>query len=222
MGYRLDNKYIKIKIKSLPKIASGKTGDVYKYKDSALKVFNKEISPLDEETANYLTTIQTERILLPQKLLFYNNTLKGYTLKKWDKKGSGKRIITLPKKVLLNEVIISERDTERLSKRRVLLNGVSPENAIFNGELYLTDPSLYSTLELLSANELEKLNNYQFHLLLTELIVQELRKSNFSKAEISRIKDLFASKDNNEKSSEFIKSILSETNNTIKQFVKTI
>ena len=67
--------------------------DVYKYKNSALKVFKKENdTPIDPYTADYLTSISTNRILLPQKLLFYNNAFKGYSMKLVPQKGSGQRI----------------------------------------------------------------------------------------------------------------------------------
>lgn len=221
MRYKLDNKDINITIKSLPKIATGKTGDVYKYKDSALKVFKDKTAPIEESAAKYLTTISTDRILLPRKLLFYNNNLKGYTLKQVDKRGSGKRIITLPKDELVSEVSINERDAETLSRKSVLLNGVSPENTIFNGELYLTDPSQYSILELFSTEELERLNKFQLHLLITELITSELRKSNFTKSEIAKAKELLNTRDESEDSSEFFKDIIPD-NDSIKQFVKRL
>ena len=74
MGYRLDNKDVDLTGKRLTKIDSGASGYIYRYKNSALKMFKpgREI-PLDEETARFLTTISTNRILLPRNLLFYNN-----------------------------------------------------------------------------------------------------------------------------------------------------
>lgn len=222
MGYKLDNKDINLSIKSLQKISTGKTGNIYKYKGAALKVFKDDTTPIEEEAAKYLSSISTDRILLPQKLLFYNNKLKGFTLKVPKEKGSIKRIITLPKNELVNEVSINERDIETLSRKSVLLNGVSPENSIFNGELYLTEPSEYSILELFSTEELERLNKYQLHLLITELITQELRKSNFSKAEVSKVKEILSSKDDSENSSEFLKNIIPNNDDSIKQFVKSI
>ena len=74
MGYRLDNKDIDISGKRLTKIGNGGTGDVYKYRNSALKIFKTDRdTPIDLETAEYLTTISTNRVLLPRNLLFYNN-----------------------------------------------------------------------------------------------------------------------------------------------------
>ena len=167
MGYRLDNKDIDISRKRLTKIANGKTGDVYKYRDKALKVFKLDReTPIDLETAEYLTSISTNRILLPRNLLFYNNTFRGYSYKLVSKKGLGKKITTISKDELVGNIAIIERDIETLSNKQVLLNGIDPENTIFNGNLYLVDPSQYTKLDIYSVRELEKLNKYQFHLLL--------------------------------------------------------
>jgi len=91
MGYRLDSK--NINLKGLKKIGTGKNGDVYKYKGQALKIFKSDSEHLNEETARILTSIHTDRILLPKNLLYYNNTFKGYTLKPLDKRGHSKKII---------------------------------------------------------------------------------------------------------------------------------
>ena len=92
MSYRLDGKDIDITGKRMSKIGTGATGDVYKYKNTALKIFKKDKTPpIDEETAKYLTTISTNRILLPRNLLFYNQSFRGYTYKLVSKRGSGKR-----------------------------------------------------------------------------------------------------------------------------------
>ena len=130
MGYRLDNKDIDISGKRLTKIGNGGTGDVYKYRNSALKIFktDKE-TPMDVETAEYLTTISTNRVLLPRNLLFYNNTFRGYTYKLVSKKGSGKKITTIPKDELVGNISIIERDIETLSNKQVLLDGIEPANA---------------------------------------------------------------------------------------------
>ena len=144
MGYRLNNRDVKITGKRLTKIGNGLTGNVYRYKNMALKIFNQDKEPpISEETASYLTTISTSRVLLPKSLLFYNHALRGYTYKLVHKKGTGRNIITLPKDELIGNLAIMERDIERLSRKQVLLNGISPENTIFNGNLYLIDPSRY-------------------------------------------------------------------------------
>ena len=220
MGYKLDEKDIKLTKKNLKKIGTGRTGDVYKYKNSALKVFKKENdTPIDYYTADYLTGISTNRILLPQKLLFFNNAFRGYTYKLVSKKGTGNRMIVLPTDELIEDVSIIEKDIENLSNKQVLLNGIEPDNTIFNGRLYLTDPTSYTMLDIMSTEELEKLNKYQFHLLFIMLLTQELRKNNFSSRTITEIKELLEMKDSTDDTSIYLKDLVGD-NNTFKQFVK--
>ncbi len=222
MGYQLDGREIDINGKRITKIGTGVTGDVYKYKNMALKIFKKDRTPpITLDDAHYLTGISTERILLPKNLLFYNIAFRGYTYKLVPKKGSGKRLITTPKEELIHNVQVLERDSKILSSKKVLLNGIDPSNSIFNGELYLTDPSLFSVLETASPKDLEVLNRYQLHMLLTALITSEMRKNNFSNAVEKEVKELLDSKNPEEEDSVFLKSLLRD-DDSIKQLIKKI
>ena len=222
MGYKLDDKDIKLTGKQWTKIGTGAKGDVYKYRSMALKVFKEDRdTPIDIDTAEYLTSISTDRILLPQNLLFYNNSFKGYTYKLVSKRGSGQRMIMLPKEDLVQDIRVLEEDIETLSNKSVLLNGISPENSIFNGELYLVDPTEYRVLEECSTKELEELNKFQLHLLLTTLISLELRKNNFTSKTERNVKELFSMREVGENSSRFFNDIIGN-NESIKEFVKKI
>jgi hypothetical protein len=222
MGYKLDDKDIKLTGKQWTKIGTGAKGDVYKYRSMALKVFKEDRdTPIDVDTAEYLTSISTDRILLPQNLLFYNNSFKGYTYKLVSKRGSGQRMIMLPKEDLVQDIRVLEEDIETLSNKSVLLNGISPENSIFNGELYLVDPTEYRVLEECSTKELEELNKFQLHLLLTTLISLELRKNNFTSKTERNVKELFSMREVGENSSRFFNDIIGN-NESIKEFVKKI
>ncbi len=218
MGYRLDDKNIELTGKL---VGTGKTGNVYHYRNMALKVFKEDKdTPIDEKTATYLTNISTDRILLPKSLLFYNNTFRGYTYKLVPKKGSGQRIIMLPKDDLIQDIRVLEKDVERLSNKEVLLNGIEPENTIFNGNLYITDPTSYTVLEGWNSKELEKINKYQLHLLLISLITSELRKNNqASKKQLELVKEILDMRDEYEDSSDFFIDVIGN-NDSIKQFVK--
>ena len=220
MGYKLDDKDITLTKKNLKKIGTGKTGDVYKYKNMALKMFKKDQEPpIDYGTASYLTGISTNRILLPQKILFYNAAYRGVAYKLVSKKGTGNRMIMLPIDELIENTSIIEKDIETLSRKQVLLNGIEPSNTIFNGKLYLTDPTNYTVLEDASTEELEQLNKYQYHLLLTMLITQELGKNNFQRSTINEVKELLEMKDSSDNTSDYLKELL-EDNDTFKQFAK--
>ena len=55
MGYKLDTKNIDISGKRISKLASEKTGDIYRYKDMALRIFKQENpAPIDLETTKIL------------------------------------------------------------------------------------------------------------------------------------------------------------------------
>jgi len=222
MGYKLDDKDIKLTGKQWTKIGTGAKGDVYKYHNMALKVFKEDRNtPIDFYTADYLSNISTDRILLPQNLLFYNNSFKGYTYKLVSKRGTGQRMIMLPKQDLIQDIRVLEEDIKTLSNKSVLLNGISPENSIFNGELYLVDPTEYRVLEDCSTKELEELNKFQLHLLLTTLISLELRKNNFTSKTEKNVKELFDMREVGENSSRFFSDIIGN-NESIKEFVKKI
>ena len=221
MGYRLGSKDVKLNRKRMSKIATGKNGDVYRYHNMALKIFRKSDTPMSVETADYLTTISTNRVLLPKKLLFYNHAFKGYSYTLVSKKGATKKIIELPKGEFIDNIILLENDIERLSKRNVLLNGVDFSNTIFNGRLYMTDPSQYSVLDIAPIEELERLNKYQLHLLLTSIIIADIRKSsdlcNYEKL----IRELLAEKDDIEDSSYFFDNMIGKKD-SIKEYVKSL
>ena len=132
-----------------------------------------------------------------------------------------KKIINCPTDELIRNVEIIEEDIKTLSDKKVLLNGINPENTTFNGKLYLTDPSKYRILDIGSTEELEKLNNYQFYILLTNLIIKELNKSHISASTIQRMKELLSLKDDSIYYSDYLEEIL-EDNSSIKTLIKKI
>jgi hypothetical protein len=220
MGFILDGRNEEIAFKKLSKIASGKTGDVYKYKKSALKIFKEDMTPpIDEETARHLTGIDTQRILLPRNLLFYNKTFRGYTYRLVEKKGTGRRMITLPIDELIGNISILENDIEKLSEESVLLNGIDQSNCIFNGDLFISDPREYSILEdIFSIDELRKLNNFQLHLLITAMLASETKKCGITNAKERQFREILALKDEEQNTSDFFADIFSSEDN-VKEYV---
>ena len=227
MIYKLEDKCIDLNDKKkFPLIAKGKNGNVYECGPSAIKIFqNIEEPPISEETAKYLTTINTDRILLPRKLLFYEDAFSGYSLRLVPKKSNVKKLINSPIDQLIDNVSSLEKDIKTISKKRILLSDMSPENVKYNGTLYISDPSKYTLLDLPKTGdldkELEKINCYQLHLLLTELFAEELRKINFSQSSIFRLREIFGLKDSDQKSSKFLEDIV-DSQGTIKEMVKKI
>ena len=161
MGYKLDNKNVDLSgLRQLTFVPSTKAGDVYRYKNDALRIFRDGEEPIDKETARYLTSISTDRIILPKRLLFYNNTFKGYTMKLISQKGAGKRIISTPKIEMIDNIKVLENDIETLSQKKILLNGANPGYTLYNGKLYIVDPSNYRMLEIDSIDTLKQLNQF--------------------------------------------------------------
>mgnify|MGYP003571246522 CR=1 FL=1 len=222
MGYRLENKEIELEgLRKLSFTPTQKAGDVYRYKNYALRIFKEGEEPIDQQTAKYLTDISTDRIILPRKLLFYNNAFKGYTMKLVSQKGSGKRISTTPKEDVLESIVALEKDIETLSQKKVLLNGATPGYTLYNGSLYIVDPSNYRILDAVDTSSLEQLNQFQLHLLITELIAADLRKARVQQSTIQHLKEILNLRDNEQTSSDYLRELLQGQSN-IKGLVKKI
>ena len=222
MNYKLERKDITLNGKQKI-IGHGYTGNVYQYGNYALKIFDKVDDVLDKETARYLSTIRTSRILLPKKLIYYKDKFKGYSMKLISNKPNSKSIINLPKDKLLEDIELLEDDVTTLSSKRVLLNGMNLNNIIFNGNLYITDPSRYSLLELSDLDKifnLDDLNQFQLYLLLNNIIIQELNKIQ-KQSGVSELKELLDEKDSNISYSEYLSEIIGQNNN-IKTLVKKL
>lgn len=221
MGYRLENKPVDLSgLKELTFVPSQKAGDVYRFRNYALRIFQNGEKVIDEDTARYLTTITTDRIILPRKLLFYKNNFAGYTMKLVSQKGSGKKIITTPKDEFIDSIEVLEDDIKELSQKKVLLNDITPQYTLYNGELYLVNPSKYSLFEA-NTDSIESINRFQLHQLITELISMELKKDNFTQPFIKHLKELMSLKDEDQKTSDFLYDLMADQKN-IKQFIKKI
>ena len=220
-GYRLENKPVDLSsIKELTFVPSQKAGDVYRFRNYALRVFQAGEKVIDEDTARYLTTITTDRILLPRKLLFYKSSFAGYTMKLVSQKGSGKKIITTPKDEFIDSVEVLEDDIKELSKKKVLLNDIVPQYTLYNGELYLVNPAKYSIFDA-DSNSIERINKFQLHQLITELISRELNKQNFPQYSVKHLKELMNFRDEDQNISDFLYELMGDQKN-IKQFIKKI
>ena len=222
MGYRLENKEVDLNgLRQVNYVPSKKAGDIYRYKNDVLRIFKDGEQPIDEDTARYLTTISTDRVLLPRKLLFYNNAFKGYTLKLVSQKGANKKMVNAPKDELLDSIGIVEEDIYRLSQRKILLSNTGIGHTLYNGDLYLVDPSQYRILDYGDEESLWRLNQYHLHLLVGELISTELRNMNFPKSSIAHMKEIMEIKDNDQTTSSYLSEIMGSQKD-IKQLVKKL
>ena len=222
MGYRLENREVDLSgLRQITYVPSKKAGDIYRYKNEVIRIFKNNEEPIDEETARYLTTISTNRVLLPRKLLFYNNAFKGYTMKLVSQKGANSKIINAPKRELIDSIQSVENDIDTLSQKKILLNNTGIGHTLYNGELYLVDPSKYRIYDFGNTGSLKKMNHYHLHLLLTELIATELRKINCSQTEINGLKLIMELKDIDEATSEYLSELIGDKKD-IKEFVKKL
>ena len=223
MGYRLENKEIDVsRLRKVTFVPSTKAGNIYRYKNMVLRIFDEEEKELmDEDTAKYLTSITTERIILPKKLLFYNASFRGYAMKLVSQKGSRKRLSTTPSEEFIDCVELLERDVETLSQKNILLNNINPGFTLYNGKLYIVNPINYTKLDVGNYETLKQLNDFQVHLLITELIAADLRKSGCSSNSISNMKAMMRLKDDDQKSSNYLRDLLKDQSN-IKEYVKKI
>lgn len=218
MNYKLERNNI-INEKKLRLINTNKKYTTYKYNNYALCIYNN--LQLKEEEARAMTSIRTTRILLPKKLLFNKNKLVGYTLKLVPTNPKSKNIISLPKEHLINDIKLLEEDIHTISNKKILLNGMNQESTIYNGSIYITEPSKYSILDIDSTKELEKLNNYQLSILLNSLISKDLNTIQGKYPGINYLKELLESKDSDTSYSEYLDNII-EQNSNIKTLVKKL
>ena len=180
MKYQINNEFITPDIiRKLKLIESGKTGKVYKWeKNKILKIFTKNPPenkcPMDLETAEILSKINSgsRYIILPLDLVFNKNdyekkNLKGYVCQNIDKKGN-KNITKMFKRKLIENIQGIEYDIELLSSKNILLDGLNAENTIFNGYLYISDPTNYIKIEEESVRNIN-MNLFQQLLILDNL-----------------------------------------------------
>lgn len=219
MKYKLEKKEIDINNSNL--IGYGKNGNVYKYKGNAIKVFPKGVVPeelLDSVTCSKLCDISTECILLPRKIVYYNSNFSGYSLK-LVKKNKTFNISRIEKNNFIEYIKYLEDDIRLLSNKGLLLDGITPDNVIISDKIYITDPSRYVFLGNKNNYALEKLNNFQLHLLLSKLIVSSLKKSDLTSSELKKFRELLLSKEDEIKSSVFFDKLVGN-NKDIKTYVK--
>lgn len=115
---------------------------VYNDENSVYKIFKKDYKlghkSIDE--LNYLSSIKTSRILMPEALLFSNEELIGYTMV-YIKDEKDIHSDTMAN--LLNELMIIKQDIDILNKLCVRLIDINKSNIVYNGKLYLVDPGNY-------------------------------------------------------------------------------
>lgn len=115
---------------------------VYNDENFVYKIFKKDYKfghrSIDE--LNYLSSIKTSRILMPESLIFNDDILIGYTMI-YIKDEKDIHNDTMAN--LLNELMIIKQDIDILNKLCVRLIDINKSNIVYNGKLYLIDPGNY-------------------------------------------------------------------------------
>ena len=146
-------------------INEGNEGIVYRYDNQALKVYKEEQEKcrLDEEDSIKLSHIKTERILLPEQMLYDEAcaTFIGYTTPFVEKENI-ENILDLDVISFIDELDAINRDLEMLADNGVLVDDLDSINLLYNGKLFLGDPGSYMFVSSLP-KQIYKSNVYQLN-----------------------------------------------------------
>lgn len=130
-------------------LGRGCEAKVYKYKDEALKIYRPHCIKLrlDEDSALELTRIDTERILLPRKLIYDCDTgaFIGYTTR-FIYKTKIASIFDMEIGNLVSEVNLLRSEAVKLADSGVIITDFNINNTIFNNGIYLVDPGSYKSV----------------------------------------------------------------------------
>lgn len=225
MGYTLNKKNINVGKKI--KLSSDSLSDVYMInRGIALRIYKNNIDRnlvLSKEDCEYLAGLRSDRILLPKKLLFKNDNYCGYSYRMLNRSPGKEKMISTDMEDFISDIEMLEEDIDLLSRKRVMLDGITPNNIVYSNGLYLTDVSQFKVLDVeeFDYRSLRKLNDFQVQLLLESMIVSELRKEGFTNSKINNFISLLEERDPDLKQSKYY-SKLFEYSDNVRQFVKRI
>lgn len=220
MAYTLNKKNNYISHKKLYYLSKGDTGTVYRYNNMAVHIFPDNLEGVfSEEDGKYFTNLDTHRILLPTDLLYKNNRLVGFT-SNLPRRNRGNRITNCDKTDFLYNLYSLEKDVDLLSKHKVLMSGIGSDKSLYNGELYITDPSKFGRI-LVNEDTILKLNLYQLHLLVSKLLMNDFKKDYKYGDNLKGVEKLLNLRDSSEYPSDFFNKILGDKDK-VKTLIKKI
>lgn len=203
----LDNRFIN----------EGNEGVVYRVFNEAFKIYKpySRKTRLNEKSAEHLSKIQTDRILMPKELIYDEiNFFIGYTMP-FLESYSKENIKKMKALELKKEIEKIKVDSEILSKNNVEIFDLHLDNLIFNDKgLYIIDPGSYKIknfdcyyLDEFNMNEINELflKLLKFSLKLTKAKVNELQKI----CSYSDITEIFKLSNEKDTVSSLVKKILS-------------
>ncbi len=159
--------------------SKGSEGKIYKCGKEVYKIYYE--NALNEGYGNkenshqYLLTVPTKQIILPEKLIYTTDRkYKGYSCRLIPgakRKQTG--ITQLPSILFIKNLKILETDFDVLSEHYVLAQDVTPVNYILNrvtNEMTIIDPGRYKHHCLSTPDSYRSLNNNQLDSLITLLL----------------------------------------------------
>lgn len=174
-------------------IDHGKEAEIFRYKDEALKVYKKNIrkNTLSEEEAKELSFIETERILMPKRMIhdYETGQFSGYSLE-FIPKASRKRIPRIRKEHFVEELDIIDRDLRVLANNGVKVGDLHIGNVLYNDNFYICDPGSFKIDKEEDPEILYGLNVRIFNWLLISDIFRISTKEGVVKANIDDTKPM--------------------------------
>lgn len=115
---------------------------VYYYDNKVYKVFKDDykLGHKTIEELNYLISIKTSRILMPESLILDNGSLIGYSMPYIN---NSRDLFEEKMSYFINELENVIFDIEILNNYSVRLIDINKNNIIYNGSLYFIDPGNY-------------------------------------------------------------------------------
>lgn len=126
-------------------INEGLESNVYLFNDRVIKIYKPKCVKirLDEDTVKRLSKINTERIIMPQDVVYNElNKFSGYTMK-YIESFDNYFINNLNINFLVDELEKYENDIKILSRNKITITDICLCNFIFNDGIYFIDPGSF-------------------------------------------------------------------------------
>jgi len=210
--YEYDNEEMSMRLLS----TEGTEGNVYQIGDRAVKIYRPFClkNRLDENTVDYLKTIETKRILLPrEKVTDKNGMFCGYTTE-YVRPVNRELLTKLKMKKLLEEIKLFEQDTDILTEKNVSIADLTYNNIEYSDGIYFCDPGSFE-LE----DEDNRFNRFINCDLVREFFIKDII-CKYSKINKKLQKELMDKFSYDIYLSEMIESTDFDENETMSQYVK--
>lgn len=123
------------------KIGSGSQVSVYSCNSKVAKIYPHFLSEYERKRIKYLSSLHTERILMPESFIYQLNCSRGYVCKRVVSLGN---IYKVTKEFIVEELKLLEKEINYLSNNYVLLNDFIYDNFMYDGKFRFVDAGSYN------------------------------------------------------------------------------